>query len=86
MSFEVNNYNADIYGDGVYEYNGLYMVTISEFDKNEKEVGRYTYYFKASYKQLVVDYLKKNIDYVVRYKNNAKWELIPCVNAVRLPY
>ena len=86
MSFKVDNYNVYIYRDGVYEYNGLYMVTIFEFDNNDKETDRYTYYFKASYKQLVVDYLKRNIGYVVRYRNNAKWELIPCINAARLPY
>lgn len=35
---QINQYNVDIYGDGLKEYEGFYMVVIVEFDENDKQL------------------------------------------------
>lgn len=83
---EMGKYDIEIYGDGLKEYEGYYMVVIVEYDKQDKQVGEdHVYYFKANSKDIVISYLERNIDYTLKYRDYAKWVLEPIINAIKVP-
>lgn len=81
---QINKYNVDIYGDGLKEYEGFYMVVIVEFDENNKQLEQKTFYFKSESLRLLEDYIKENVDDIFQYRNNAKWQLEARILAHRI--
>lgn len=81
---QINQYNVDIYGDGLKEYEGFYMVIIVEFDENDKQLEQKIFYFKSNSLKLLEDYLKQNVNDVFQYRNYAKWQLEARILAHRI--
>lgn len=81
---QINQYNVDIYGDGLKEYEGFYMVIIVEFDENDKQLEQKTFYFKSKTIKLLEDYLKENVNDFFQYRNYAKWQLEAKILAHRI--
>lgn len=81
---QINQYNVDIYGDGLKEYEGFYMVVIVEFDENDKQLEQKTFYFKSETIKLLEDYLKQNVNDIFQYRNCAKWQLEAKILAHRI--
>lgn len=60
---QIGKYNVDIYGDGVNEYEGYYMLAISKFNSNDKQVGKQrTYYIKCNDVNMFNDLTENEID------------------------
>lgn len=88
MHLSIDQYEIDIYGDGLREYEGFYMIVICKFDSDKedaKPIGQKTYYFKSDFK-ILIEYLQNNIDYTYQYKNCSKWQLQKVIEAIKLPY
>lgn len=81
----VEKYEIDIYGDANKEYNGFYMVVVNVFDScedNAKYLYKKCFYFKCEI-QLLMNYIKENIDVIINDRNYSKYILrkkIECVN------
>lgn len=85
MSFEHLNYNVSIYGDGLKEYEGYFLVILDEFDEFDNPTQRkQKFYVKAKDKKQVRHFVKHIIDneFVQIIGNNEKiiirqiWEVV----------
>lgn len=71
--FEWGNYNVTIYGDGKYEYKGMFMVVIDEFDDNDKPTMKMkVLYFVAPNKKVLAETIKYNINKCWNSRNYSK--------------